>query len=161
MSKFSRERCRLFMAWNVHRVVFLPILFPGYFCSFEACVVYIVSGGWNQSSTVCFYVIFKLLCQWIDVIMNAGEFFKPQTLVLFHRSINDRKSPQISRTLLNIQANFINLMVGMVSILLWICYSYGHFSYLFGLFQAYQLQFVTPPTSCSTVFPLVLWQVPM
>ena len=57
MSKFSRVRFRLFVAWNVH-IVFFLFLCSGYFCTFDACVVCIVSGHCNHSSPTLFYVVF-------------------------------------------------------------------------------------------------------
>ena len=50
-----------------------PFFFSGYLCSVDACVVCIVPGGCNQSSTELFYVIFKLLYRCIDAMLNAGE----------------------------------------------------------------------------------------
>ena len=37
---------------------FFPFLFPVYFCSVDACVVSIVSGNCNQSSSLLFYIVF-------------------------------------------------------------------------------------------------------
>ena len=54
MSTFSCVRFRLFVTWNIHTVFFLPLLYSGYFCSVDACVVCIVSGHWNQSPSVFF-----------------------------------------------------------------------------------------------------------
>ena len=54
MSKSSRVRFQLFVAWNVHRVVFLPIfvfwlfLFSWFFC----CMDYF--GDYNKSSSALF-----------------------------------------------------------------------------------------------------------
>ena len=66
MSKFARVSVRLFIAWNVHTVVFLPI-FSGYFCigDYVACIV---SDGCNQSSSALVYVVFESLyrCHCID-----------------------------------------------------------------------------------------------
>ena len=44
-----------------------PFLFSGYFCSVDACVVCIFSGGNNQSSSVLVYVIFESLYRYINV----------------------------------------------------------------------------------------------
>ena len=52
MSESSRVRFRLFVSWNVHTVVFLPIFVFWLFCSVD--VVYIVSCRCNQSFSVLF-----------------------------------------------------------------------------------------------------------
>ena len=52
----------LFVAWNVHTVVLLPILFSGYFCSADARVVYIVSGHGNRSSSARFLHLICFRC---------------------------------------------------------------------------------------------------
>ena len=52
MPKSSHVIFRLFVAWNIHTVVFLPILFFSCNCfSDDACVVFIVSGNCNLSSS--------------------------------------------------------------------------------------------------------------
>ena len=50
MTKFSRVRFQMFVAWNFHTVIFLLFLFTCYFSSFDACVVCIVYGSCYPSS---------------------------------------------------------------------------------------------------------------
>ena len=52
---------------------FFPFLFSGYFHTVDPCVVSIVSGGYNQSSSTLFYVVFKLLYWCINTVFNAGK----------------------------------------------------------------------------------------
>ena len=54
-------------------LLFFLFLFSPYFCSVDACAVCIVSGHCNQSYSVLFYVIFKLLYRCINAFFNAGN----------------------------------------------------------------------------------------
>ena len=65
-----------------------PFSFPSYCHSVVHRVLSIVSGGCNESSL----------------------------LMVFHRSLSDHKSPQVSRTLLSILTDFNNAVVWMISI---------------------------------------------
>ena len=63
MSKLSRMRYRLFVAWNVDTVFFFP--FPlVIFRSFNVYVICIISGGCNQSSSVLF-LCYLLIVLWM------------------------------------------------------------------------------------------------
>ena len=80
--------------------------------------------------------------------------------MVFHYSLNDRMSPQVSRTFLSILANLNKAVVWMVSIHSLISSSSSYaFPSHWGLFQVHQLQLVLLSPSCSTGF-LVLWQGP-
>ena len=59
----------------------------------------------------------------IIIVIIIVRFSHQRKLVVFHCSLNDCKSPQVSRTLLSIMANLNNAVVGMVSILPLISYS--------------------------------------
>ena len=56
--------------------------------------------------------------------------------MVFHWSLRDSKSPQISRTLLSILANLNNIVVWMVSTCPIICKSFNPFTNLMGIFPA-------------------------
>ena len=73
MSKFFRERFRLFVAWNVNIVVFFPFLFPGYFYSVDICVVCKFLLTVISLPPCCFYVIFLSLYRCIDAALNARK----------------------------------------------------------------------------------------
>ena len=66
---FTRTRFRLFVAWNIHTVVFLPI-FSSYY-SVVPCAVCVLSGRCNQSSSALLNVVFESSYRWINVIFNA------------------------------------------------------------------------------------------
>ena len=75
MSKFSRVRFRLFVAWNVHSVgvFFLPC-----FCSLVIfiqlmLVVCMVSRDCNHSSSAFCNVVFESLYRCIDALLNYGK----------------------------------------------------------------------------------------
>ena len=51
----------------------MPFWFSGYFCWSDACIVCIISGGCNQSSSAFFTIVFESLYRCIDVIFSAGE----------------------------------------------------------------------------------------
>ena len=74
MSKFSCIRFHLFVAWNVYTVVppHTPFCLSANFCSVDACVVCILSGGSNQSSSALFYVVFCSLYRCFDSIWKTG-----------------------------------------------------------------------------------------
>ena len=55
------------------QLFFLNFLFSGYFCSVDACVVCIVSGHCNRSSSAFLNGVFEFLYRCIDAIINAGE----------------------------------------------------------------------------------------
>ena len=77
------QPCPSFLVWDfaclslemsIQSLLFFPIfLLSGYFCSIDPCVVCIVSGDCNQSSSALFYVVFSSLYRCIDVILNAGK----------------------------------------------------------------------------------------
>ena len=77
--------------------------------------------------------------------------------MIFHWNLSDNKSPQISRTLLHIQANFSNALVWMVSVFCLISYSPSLFSQPFGSLQNTPTTIGIINTHSSTVFS-VLWQ---
>ena len=70
----------LFVFWNVYTDVLLSFYLFSYFYSVDACIVYIVSGRCNQSSSMFFYVIFSWMYQWIDAILNDSKSFPPPFL---------------------------------------------------------------------------------
>ena len=75
MSKFSRVRFRLFVAWNDVQFFFSShICFLG-FCYINACVVCIVYGRCNQSFSVVFGVVFLSLYRWLNTILNDGKSY--------------------------------------------------------------------------------------
>ena len=56
------------------QLFFFPFLFSGSFCSLDACIVCIVPGGWNQSSSALFfYVVLESFYRFIVAILNAGK----------------------------------------------------------------------------------------
>ena len=65
-----------FVAWNVHRVIFLPIFVFWLLFSVDAYVVCIVSEGINQYSSVLVYESFESY-RCIDAILNAGNPLPP------------------------------------------------------------------------------------
>ena len=67
ISRSSCVRFRLFIAWNIHTVVFLPIsvLCCCYVCSY---VVSAVHGRYNKSFIALFNAVFVL----VNTILNAG-----------------------------------------------------------------------------------------
>ena len=77
MTKFFRLRFRLFVAWNVHRVAFRPILFSTYFCSVDRRVVCIVSGCCNQSFSMLFYVAI------LNTDKSSSSFFSWHIIYLY------------------------------------------------------------------------------
>ena len=78
-------------------------------------------------------------------------------LVVFLWSLSDSKSPQISRTLLSILADFNNDVSRMVSIFSLISNFYSPFSNLLGTVQVRQLWLVLPSPSHSTAFSALWW----
>ena len=58
--------CSSFLVWDFTclslemslQLFFFPFLFPGYFCSVDACVVWIISGDCNLSFSQLFHVVF-------------------------------------------------------------------------------------------------------
>ena len=60
--------------------------------------------------------------------------------IVFHLSLSDRMSPQISKALLRILNGFSSTVVWMVSILHLICWLPGFYSRFLDLFQGTQLQ---------------------
>ena len=52
---------------------FFPFLFSGYFHSVDLCVVNIVSGGCNQSSSALFYAIFESLYRCVSTVFNDNK----------------------------------------------------------------------------------------
>ena len=50
-----------------------PLLFSGHFRSADPCVVSIVSGGCNQSSSQLFKVVFESLYRHVNAVFNAGK----------------------------------------------------------------------------------------
>ena len=56
--------------------------FSSHFCFLDACVVCIVSGGCNQTSSALLYVVFESLYRCIDTFLNAGQF--PSSVCLRH-----------------------------------------------------------------------------
>ena len=57
-----------------------PFLFSGYFRSVGPHVVSIVSGGWNQSSSTLFYVVFESLYWCVNTVFSAGKSSFPSFL---------------------------------------------------------------------------------
>ena len=69
---------QVFFVWDLACLLleismYFPFLFPSNFCSFDSCVVCIVSSRSNQSSSAFSNVLFKFLYRYIDAIFNAGE----------------------------------------------------------------------------------------
>ena len=81
------------------------------------------------------------------------EFFPPVLIVSFQWIWSDSKSPQISRTLLNILVDFSNAIVWMSSILLLIFNSLSLFPGSRELFLGLQLRLVSLLPPCSTGSP--------
>ena len=70
-----------------------------------------------------------------------------------HWSLSDLKSPQVSRTLLSILTDLNNAVGWMVSTRLLLFPSPPvPVPFLWWLYQKHQLQLVSPPLSCSTIF---------
>ena len=60
--------------------------------------------------------IYSRICNLLLLLLLLLESFSHQRrLIIFHRSLSDSNSPQISRTLLSIQADLNNAVVCMVS----------------------------------------------
>ena len=76
---------------------------------------------------------------------------------VFHLSLSDNKSFQVSRTILSILADFDGAEIWMVSTCPLVSKSCSPFTNLLGLFRVHQLQLVSPSLLCSIVF-LVLYQ---
>ena len=73
-------------------------------------------------------------------------------MMVSYWSLSDSKSPQVSRTLLNILADINNAVVWMVSSRPLICKSSSSCTNLRWLYQEHQLQLVSSSLLCSTVF---------
>ena len=50
-------------------------LFSSYCRSVDVRVVFYVSGGYNQSFSVIFYVVFEELCRCVNAIFNADKSY--------------------------------------------------------------------------------------
>ena len=69
--------CPSLLVWNLAYVsleisiqlFFFLFLFSVYSCSADPCIVCVVSGRWNQSSAVLFYVVFESSWQCIDAFL--------------------------------------------------------------------------------------------
>ena len=72
--------------------------------------------------------------------------------MIFHLSLSDDKSPQVSRSLLSILANLNNAVVWMVLAYSLISSSSSLLPSLWRLFQVHLLQLVSLSPSCSIVF---------
>ena len=59
---------------------FFTLLFSGYCRSVNLCVVSIVSGDCNQSSSAFFYVVFESLYRWVRAVFKAGKSPSPSLL---------------------------------------------------------------------------------
>ena len=90
----------------------------------------------------------------VDVITHC-KFFTPAFSHGFYGSLGDRKSPQVSSTLLIILADIINAVVWMVSTHHLISKSSRPLNKLLGIVPSALFTIVSP--SCSIAF-LVLWQ---
>ena len=95
--------------------------------------------------------IFARIVKFIIMIIHLVSFSLQQW------SLNETKSPQVSRTPLSILANFNNFVFSMVSILLPFPFILVPFPCPWRPFQVCQLPLISPSPSCSTTF-LVLWQ---
>ena len=73
MSKFSSVRLSFFIVWNVHEIVFLPILFISYFLLLMLMLSILFPVAVISRSSRFFYVIFKSLYQCINAILNGGK----------------------------------------------------------------------------------------
>ena len=96
---------------------------------------------------LCMYHLLSLLLLLVldyYYYFHICEFSLRYQLAIFHWSLNDSKSPLVSRTLLSILANLNNIVVWMVSVLPMISNSFNLFSCLCRPFQSYQLQLVVP-----------------
>ena len=125
------------------QLFFFPFFFSGYFGSGDACVC-IVSVGYH-------YNYYSL----------HASFSRQRLLGVFHWSLSDNNSPQVSRTFWGVLVYLFNVMVWMVSILLLISKSSTLFSK--PLLTVPDAPTVSPSPSCSTVFfcfSLVLWPCP-
>ena len=87
MSKCSRVIFCLFVAWNVHTLSFFSFLFSFYFCSVNACVDCIVSGGSNQFFQYFYFCLFVCLFFWVFfsilVVVSGHESYLECWCVLF------------------------------------------------------------------------------
>ena len=72
--------------------------------------------------------------------------------MVFHRSLRDNKSPQVSRTLLSVLADLSNAVVWMVSTRPVIFKFFSLLPIFWWLYREHQLQLVWPSLSNSTVF---------
>ena len=72
--------------------------------------------------------------------------------MVLHRSLSDRKSPKVYKTLLSIPADLNNTVVWMVSTSPFISNASSLFTFLWGLYRAYQLQLVSRSPSCFHCF---------
>ena len=90
-----------------------PFLLPSYFHSVIYRVVSIVSDGCYQFSFVFFYEVFESLYRCVNAVFDADKSFS--SLIVFHWSLNDSKSFQVSRILLSILVDLSNAVVWIVS----------------------------------------------
>ena len=72
-SMFSRVRRSFYSFKTLIRLFFFPFLFPSYCHFVDNRVVSIVSGGYNQSSFVIFYVVLESLYRCVNVVFNSGK----------------------------------------------------------------------------------------
>ena len=76
--------------------------------------------------------------------------------MVFHWSVSDSQSPQVTRTLRNILTDLNDAVVWMVAACPLISNASSHLNKPLGIFQAYLLQLVSLSPSYSIAF-LVLW----
>ena len=98
-------------------------------------------------------LLLLLLFFFLLLLLPFASFSHQRKLIVFHWSVSDSKSPQISRTLLSILADLYNVLVWMVSIRPLISNSSSpHFQSLWGPFLEHRLQLVSSSLWCSTAF---------
>ena len=102
-------------------------------------------------------LLFWFLLFWFLLLQVS---FPQSQLMVFHCSLSDSKSFQVSMTLLGILADFNNAIVWMVSDRPTIIFSFpAPLSSFWRPFRVHQLQLESPPLSSSITF-LALWQDP-
>ena len=125
-------------------------------CQFAAANYYVINffiSVFTLSTVAILLCIFNFHFN----IIGPGQFFWLLLFykVVFHWSLPDSKSRQVSRTLLSTLAGLNNAVLLIVSTISLISKSPSH--YFWRLFQVYHFQLVLLSLSCSTAF-LVFWQ---